>query len=174
MKRGLLFLAVALATSPMANAAKDGDLGTESNGEIGVSVNLVPAAKQISITGLNDIQFDKVIGDAAIPEQTISACVYMDDAGQFSIEADAGALTSSNQHYPYSVVITQQTTSSPTINMIVTDTTVEADASGFTPSSETGCESEGILMIKFIDTGADALNEAFSASAIVYLKVIPD
>lgn len=174
MKRGLLVFAVLLAMSPISEAAKDGELGTESDGEIGISVNLVPAAKQISITGLSDIEFDKSIGDAARPEQTITACVYMDNAGTFSIEADAGALTSGNRHYPYSVSITQNMTSSPTIDMVVTDTTVEADAPGFTPSSDKVCSAEGSLMIKFTDTGAGALDSAFAASAIMYIKVIPD
>lgn len=174
MKRGLVLFAIALAVSPISNAAKDGDLGTESDGEIGVSVNLVPAAKQISISGLRDIQFDKTIGDAATLDQTIAACVYMDKSGTFTVEADAGALKTGNRFYPYSVSVTQNTSGSPRINLDVEDMTEEGSATGFTPSSEVGCSSGSHLMIKFTDTGADALDEAFSASAIMYLKVIPD
>lgn len=158
-----------------AFAFTDGALGTTSTGEITVSADIAePAQAQISITGLKDINFDKTAGDAALAVSVVTACVYMDMPGNYSLDVEAGPLTSGGVHYPYSIDIYQNVLSSAKLDLDITSETKTGAAEGFLPSTTNGCGLGAKLMIAFADDGADDADEAFSASATVTLTVKPD
>ena len=155
-------------------AATDGTLGTSSTGVIGVSVELTPEPALISITGLQDVNFDKTVGGSLKADQTITACVYMDDVGTYGVEVEATPLTSEGQSYAYNLSIDQNVTGSTPLNLSVTNATVEASATGFLPSDIVGCNGDARLVITFKDVANAAITDPFSATATVTLIVMPD
>ena len=174
-KFAILSAAACFCIPALAHAATDGTLGTSSTGEIGVSVKLTPQPAQISITGLKDVNFDKTIGDSLSADQTLEACVFMDEGGTYAVEVDAEPLSSGGQHYPYDLSIDQNVTGSEKIELSITNTSEEGSASGFNSSNVEGCNGgDARLMIKFEDVGNPAITGTFSAAATVTLVVVPD
>lgn len=170
-----LLVSTHIALLAPAFAFTDGSLGTASTGEITVSAEIAePAQAKISITGLKDINFDKTAGDSALAVSVVAACVYMDMQGTYSLDVEAGPLTSGEVHYPYSMDIYQNVVSSVKLDLEITDETKTGTAEGFLPSTSSGCVLGTKLMIAFADDGADDADSAFSASAKVTLTVTPD
>ncbi len=175
MSKIIFLLGVILLFGPRVGfAATDGTLGTSSTGEIGVSVSLTPKPTQIQITGLDDVNFDKNIGDSLEADQTITACVYMNDPGTYGVEVEATALTNGSQNYPYSLSLTQSLAGSKRIDLSVTNTTVEASETGFQPDNVLGCNGGDRLLMTFKDVGNSAITDTFSATATVTIIVMPD
>lgn len=160
--------------APMvAMAAIDGDLATSSSGQIGVSVDLAAAPKLIRISGLDDVNFDKTVGDNALGDQTVEACVYMDTDGTYSVQVDAEPLVSGADYYPYGLKVTTGGVGADELDLSIADEAVGGSMDGLMPAQSANC---GVELLDFIfeDDGASVLSKPFSAAAVVNITVAPE
>ena len=168
---------VTLASILVVNwaAGADGTLGTDSTDSFQISVNLTVAPDPlIKISGLQNFNFDKTIGDPTVNDQIVDACVYMDQSGTYTVEIDANPLIDGSDHYPYELIISQGSDTSKELLLQVNDVTESEDKSGYLPSSSQTCFSQNKLTITAKDIGSASITEAFSASATVSITVKPD
>lgn len=154
-------------------AEVQGMLGTTSEGEITVSVDIEKAAPLMSITNLSDVNFDKIEGDSASADQKISACVYIDQDIEYTVIVDAGPLTEGGVSYPYEIEIGQNLSNSSTMSLSVSDMPETETVTGFQPSSTPGCANSNVLELTFRDEGAADAVGPFSASATVTIMIMP-
>lgn len=172
MRRWIL-LATTLLLAPIgATAYIDGDLDTTSAGEIGVSVALEREAPKIKISGLGDISFERTMDQSVQSNQMIEACIFMTQAGTYSVNVKAHPLIEGSVHYPYALRIDPGVSSLATFDQTITDTMIEGTISGLTPSYAENCGFD-ILKFVFVDEGAD-VTEPITASARVEIIVSPD
>lgn len=168
----IIIFFLALAASVTADAATNGVESMESTGTLQISVNLsAPTVATIKITGLEDVSFSKEAGDPALTAVSRSACVYMSEAGQFSVHVTAGPLTSGDSYYDYKIELSDGT-AEQSIDIEVSDTEATGQLQGITASTEAGCNGDNPLQLSFYDEGT--LDQSFSATATVTLRVVPD
>lgn len=139
-KLSMVAMASILAISLAASA--DGNLDTESTDSFEVSVNLIVAPDPlIKISGLQNFDFDKTIGDPTVDDQSVDACVYMDQSGTYTVEVEANPLIDGSDHYPYELKISQGFDTSKELLLQVNDLVESDDKSGYQSSSSETCFS---------------------------------
>ena len=118
MMRCLVLAAIAIGWAEGVSAQEQGQLGESSTGKITVSVDIEKRAPMISITELEAVNFDKTDGDQALEDQTISACIYIDQDVPYDVTVVANPLTSGSESYAYDLEVSQSGTSIPNTNTL--------------------------------------------------------
>ena len=127
----------------------------------------------IQISGLSDISIAKTAGDSAIADQESTACVYMKGGDSYSVTLTANPLISDGKHYPYGIEVYQNSITTPSIELEVTDSQESNSAFGFEASTAPGCASARKLNIRISDVDSTDFTEAFTATATVSISVAP-
>lgn len=139
-----------------------------------MSVDLAAAPVLIRISGLDDVNFDKTVGDNALTDQTVEACVFMDSSGTYTVEVNAEPLGSGSEHYPYGLRVYNGGLNAGQLDLSILDQSVSGSVEGLMASSSETCTDLQFLKFTFEDDGASAVTEPFSAAAVVNITVTPD
>lgn len=166
-----LLLAGVFAVSGVAMA--DDVFAAQSEDQIKLSVELAEAPKLIKITGLEDLTIEKTVGDAPLADLETSACVVMQGGDTYSVQIIADPLTSGGTHYPYILVVDQNSLSGPSTTLNVSNSQVDMSLAGLAASPVEGCVNRPKLFVRITDVGNDSIQSSFSAETTIRLIVQP-
>lgn len=172
MKRHLSLIALAALLPSAAFAATDGTLGDTSTGSLTFTLTINEPAPQIRISGLEDIVLNTTVG--SIPTNSSNnVCVFMTTPGTFRADITATPLEINGTAVDYSVFFTGPSVDSPSVNAIVSNTTRELSATGFSPSLVQDCTT-GPFPAIFVTGLPEAPTETGTGTATITLTVTPD
>ena len=174
LKSWAFFMSALVGVTAGQGAAMAQDLfAASSEDSIKLSVQVAAAPKLIKITGLEDLTIEKTVGDGPVSELETYACVVMQGGDTYDVQIIADPLTSSGVHYPYKLVVDQNSISGPTATLDVNDSQIDTNLLSLAASPDEGCTNRPKLYVRITDIGSDDITGAFSAEATIRLIVRP-
>ncbi|MEL6692935.1 MAG: hypothetical protein AAFQ12_07845 [Pseudomonadota bacterium] len=171
--KAFLLLSFMATVAGQGAVMADGVLASQSEDQLKLSVEISEAPKLIAISGLEDIVIEKTVGDGPVNNLETTACVYMQGGDTYSLQIIADPLTSEGQHYPYKLVVDQNSASGPSATLDVSNAQAGTTVPGFIASLNDSCLSQPKLFVRVTDVGSDAITGAFSAEAMKPGTVVP-
>ena len=102
MIRSLFLLALTIGSLGLASAQEfSTPPGPTASADFTYTVNVVPATKQIQVTGLENFEFNVNVGADYELKQTINICVYITEDTPFSFLMEAPVLTDGTNDFAY-------------------------------------------------------------------------
>ena len=176
-KLSAVLFAAALAFPSTSLAATDGTLGATSSGTVGVSMTGIASTtgSQISITGLQDVDFgNAVVGTVPSPKTINNICVFLTSAATYSISFLVNHLDSG----PNAALLYRSSDGLPAGGYTLryadnngNSTTLFNGGSGYVGSSTSGCSGGNTASLTVIPSG---VTRAGQMSGIITLTVAPD
>ena len=166
----ILLLGASVGQEP---AMADDVFASSSEDQLHLSVEIAEAPKLIKITGLEDLTIEKTVGDSPVADLETYACVVMQGGDTYSVQIIADSLTSDGTHYPYQLVVDQNSATRPSITLDVTDSQIDRTLADLQASLEEGCMNRPKLYVRITDVGRDDITSGFSAQATIRLIVQP-
>lgn len=176
MLKLLTALAMAIGAPTLALAATDGSLGDSSSGTANITFNVTDAAApQIQVSGLEDMSLEGELGDF-LSAAASRFCIYMDQiGGQYSMAVSANPLTSGQDNYPYTAIITDVISSTSTPGVQIGTESATVNATGLTPfyaADECTSDNRAAALVLIMADARPA--KAVVASTTITITVSPD